>query len=78
GRRQPGLRSQGGLGNTHDLTAQLSRLTTLSNLSRVNLLGLREVNKVSRQQVGGTSIDDSTATQHLADDDLDVLVVDGH
>lgn len=54
------------------------RLAALGNLCGVDLLGLGEVNQNARQVVGGAGVNDGTATQHLADDDLDVLIVDSN
>src|SRR5699024_5648486 len=77
-RRQPRLGSQRSLGNTHNLRTQLSWLLALCLHTSIDLRRLRKVNQSIWQQIGVTSIDNGTATQHLTDDDLDVLVVDGY
>src|SRR5699024_1942694 len=76
--RQPRLGSQGSLGNTHDLRTQLSWFLAFCLHTSVDLACLRKVNQSTWEQIGITGINDGTATQHLTDDDLDVLVVDGY
>src|SRR5690606_8712638 len=52
--------------------------TTVGDRLGVGQLRLGQVHERTGEELGGTGLDDGTATQHLTDDDLDVLVVDGH
>lgn len=54
------------------------RLATVSHRRGVDLARLGEVDQGTRQELGVTRVDDVSAAKHLADDDLDVLVVDRH
>jgi len=45
--------------------------------ARVDLLELEAVEELHRQELGVTGLLDADLAEHLADDDLDVLVVDG-
>ena len=46
--------------------------------ARVDVLELEAVEELHRQKLGVTGLFDADLAEHLADDDLDVLVVDRH
>src|SRR5665647_88293 len=75
-RRQPGLGCQRSLGDTHQLGPTGGRLVALGLHTTVLGLEATALGKLAGQQVGIAGLDDRDATEHLTDDDLDVLVVD--
>src|SRR5580765_1209251 len=78
GGREPGVGRERGLGDAHELGTTRSRLAALGHDATVLVLEATALGEHAGQQVGVTGLDDRDATQHLADDDLDVLVVDRH
>src|SRR6476661_10874846 len=76
--RQPRLGRQRGLGDPHELGTTGSRTATLGHDATVLVLEATTLGELAGQQVGVAGLDDRHATQHLAHDDLDVLVVDRH
>src|SRR6476469_8242499 len=77
-RREPGLRGQRGLGDAHELRTTGGGLASLGQHPTVLGLEATTLGQLAREQLGVAGLDDRHPTQHLADDDLDVLVVDRH
>src|SRR5690606_28268765 len=67
-----------GLGDAHQDGTAGGGLPALGHDGPVGLLEDRPLDQVARQQLGVARLEDVHPLQHLADDDLDVLVVDRH
>ena len=78
GRRQEALGVQRGLGDAQQHRLGRRRLTALGQHPAVHLLELEAIDQLARQQLGVARLVDAHLAQHLANDDLDVLVVDVH
>src|SRR3954467_15948701 len=75
---QPRLGRERGRGEAHGDGASRSRGAALGDHPTVLLLELRTLGQLTGQQLRLSGLEDVHPLQHLADDDLDVLVVDGH
>ena len=73
---QPGLGRQGRLGDAHELGTAGSRRLALGHNTAVGIFEAAALGELAGQQVRFAGLDDRDAAQHLADDNLDVLVVD--
>ncbi len=78
GRRDEALGRQRGLGDAEQQRGRGRGLA--AGLGHPIILALEEVARylLLEQEVGVARVDDLHEAHHLADDDLDVLVVDGH
>ena len=77
-RRQPRVGGQRRLGDPHELGTTLGRLLALGHEIAVGLGELAGVGLLARQVRRVTRLRHADPAQHLADDHLDVLVVDRH
>src|SRR5215210_3719426 len=78
GRREEGVRGQGGLGDAEDDLGVDRRLAARGDHLVVDALELVAVDELARQQVRVALLLDADLLEHLAHDQLDVLVVDVH
>ena len=78
GRRDEAICIKGGLGDAQQHWRELRRGAAGDCHGRINLLHLTQLNQLPRQQGGITSILNSHLAGHLADDDLNVLVINGN
>ena len=69
---------EGGLRDAHELGAPGGRLAALGHRGPILVLEDGHVDELAGEQLRGSRFEDGHAAQHLADDDLDVLVVDLH
>ena len=76
--RQPRLCREAGLGDPHQLRTSRSRRSTFGYDAAVLRLEDTPLDELSRKERCIRRVDDRDPLQHLAHDDLDVLVVDGH
>nr|AHE14899.1 hypothetical protein asmbl_7 [uncultured bacterium] len=76
--RQPRLRRQRRLGDPHQHRAGRGRLAALGDDPTVLGLEQRPLDQRTGQELRRARVDDGHPLQHLADDHLDVLVVDRH
>ena len=77
-RRQPRLGRERGLGDAHEHRTTGRRGAAFGDDLAVLLLELRPLGQLARKQLGVTRLEDVHPLEHLANDDLDVLVVDRH
>src|SRR5690606_21529225 len=77
-RGEPRLGRERSLGDTHDFLAAFGRTLALEYSRAAHRSEARTVDELARKQLGVTVVDDSHLAEHLANDDLDVLVVDRH
>ena len=77
-RRQPRLGGQRGLRDAHQHRTTRGRRAALGDHAAVLRLEARPLDQLAGQQLGVAGLDDRHPLEHLADDDLDVLVVDRH
>src|SRR5258706_2094859 len=77
-RREHGARLQGGFGDAEQDRPAFRRLAVHLDRLRVGLLELGQIDLLAGKQSGVAAILDFHLLEHLADDDLDVLVVDLH
>ena len=78
GGRQERARVQARLGHTQQHGLRGRRLAALGEDPIVRLLELEAIDELRREQLGVTRRVHGHLAQHLANDDLDVLVVDRH
>src|SRR5437588_595370 len=77
-RRQPRVGGQRRLGDAHELGTALSRRLALLHQLAVDVRVLTGVDALAGQEAGVAGLGHRHPTQHLANDQLDVLVVDRH
>ena len=77
-RRQPRIGGQGGFSDAHQLGAPLRRALLLGDESLVGVAVAAGVHPLAGQEVRVAGLLHQHAAGHLADDQLDVLVVDRH
>ena len=78
GRREPRIGGQRGLGDAHELGTALGGTATLGHQHAVGLSEEALVDLLAGQEVRLARVVDLHPASHLTDDELDVLVVDGH
>ena len=78
GRGQEAAGVEGRLGDAQQHGLRGGRLAALGQDVVVDVLELEAVDELEGQLLGVTGLVDAHLAQHLAHDDLDVLVVDGH
>src|SRR5690606_34101407 len=78
GGRQPRVRRERRLRDAHQLGTAGGRLATLRHRATVRVLEAAALGELARQEVRVARVENGHAAQHLAHDDLDVLVVDVH
>src|SRR6266850_4019665 len=78
GRRDEGLRRERRLGNAEQVRFEPSRLLAFGDRTIVRIEDARPVELLAAQEPGFTRLLHFALAQHLADDHLDVLVVDLH
>src|SRR6478609_2487284 len=78
GGREPRVGRERRLRDAHELGTAGGRLATLRHGPAVRVLEAAALGELARQEVRVARVEDRDPTQHLAHDDLDVLVVDVH